>query len=77
MANTNRVHANIGKDSNAWLDEYSEQTGLSKSSLINMAVEQFIREKKALEAMNDMSNIINQIERLEGLVRQITDQKPE
>lgn len=70
-----RVNTRISEDLNDWLDAYSEQTGLPKSTLIHLALENYRREKEAFEMMGDMSNIMNKIDSLEGLIKQLGDKK--
>ena len=70
--NIQRVNARLGYTQNKWLDEESARTGISKSSLIQMAVEQYISQKQALNAMNDMAALVDKVEGLEVLLK---DQK--
>lgn len=77
MAGMMRVGTRISEDLNNWLDVYSEQTGLPKSTLIHLALENYRREKEAFEMMGDMSNIMNKIDSLERLIKKLTDQKPD
>ena len=70
--NIQRVNARLGYTQNKWLDEESARTGISKSSLIQMAVEQYISQKQALNAMNDMAALVDKVEGLETLLK---DQK--
>lgn len=61
-----RVNARLGYTQNAWLDDESKRTGISKSSLMQMAVEQYIAQKTALNAMSDMSVLIEKLEKIEN-----------
>lgn len=70
-----RVNTRISEDLNDWLDDYSQQTGLPKSTLIHLALENYRREKETFEMMGDMSNIMNKIDSLEGLIKQLGDKK--
>jgi predicted DNA-binding protein len=60
-----RVNARLGYTQNAFLDDESKRTGISKSSLIQIAVEQYISQKQALNAMGDMSLMIEKLENIE------------
>lgn len=60
-----RINARIGKDSNEWLDTESERTGVPKSTLVHLAVEQYIQQKEAMKSMADLGQLVNAIERLE------------
>lgn len=41
-AETVRINSRLGRNENEWLDSESKRTGISKSSLIQMAVESYI-----------------------------------
>lgn len=64
-----RVNSRLGYTQNKWLDEESEKTGISKSSLIQMAVEQYIAQKQALNAMYDMTALVEKLENIENIVK--------
>lgn len=72
-----RVNTRISHDLNSWLDEYSKNAGVPKSTLIHLALENYRREKEAFVMMGDMSNIMNKIDTLEGLIKQLSDKKPD
>lgn len=65
MAEMFRVNTRIGADANAWLDSESERTGVPKSTLIHLAIEQYIQQKEVMGKMSDMSQIVDAIQRLE------------
>lgn len=60
-----RVNTRISKTSNEWLDNYSAETGLPKSTIIMMAIEDFIKEKEVMDRMADMGDIMAKLEQLE------------
>lgn len=64
-----RVNARLGYTQNKWLDEESARTGISKSSLIQMAVEQYISQKQALNAMYDMTALVEKLDNIEKIVK--------
>ena len=64
-----RVNARLGYTQNNWLDEESARTGISKSSLIQMAVEQYISQKQALNAMYDMTALVEKLDNIENIVK--------
>lgn len=66
-----RVNSRLGYTQNAWLDAESSRTGISKSSLIQIAVEQYIAQKQALNAMDDMSLLVGKLEFLETEIKKI------
>lgn len=61
-----RVNSRLGYTQNEWLDNESKRTGLSKSGLIQMAVEQYITQKQALSAMGDISIVFEKLEKIES-----------
>lgn len=61
-----RVNSRLGYTQNEWLDNESKRTGLSKSGLIQMAVEQYITQKQALSAMGDISVVFEKLEKIES-----------
>lgn len=50
-ADTVRINCRIGSTENAWLDAESKRTGISKSSLVQMAVEAYIIDRHENEAI--------------------------
>ena len=46
-----RVNSRISKKSNDWLDKKSEEMALSKSALINLVIENYIKEKEVIEGL--------------------------
>lgn len=70
-----RVNSRLGYTQNKWLDEESKRTGISKSSLIQMAVEQYIAQKQTLNAMYDMPSMIDKLEGLEMLLKDHNKEK--
>lgn len=65
-----RVNARLGYTQNEWLDKESEKTGISKSSLIQMAVEQYIQNKMALNAMTEGPELMDRLESFENTMEQ-------
>ena len=68
MADMMRVNTRIGADANAWLDAESERTGVPKSTLIHLAIEQYIQQKEAFSRMADMGQLVQAIEKLEARI---------
>ena len=65
MAEMVRVNTRIGSDANTWLDTESARTGVSKSTLIHLAIEQYIQQKEAMKKANDLGQLVGLLERLE------------
>lgn len=64
-----RFNGRLGYTQNKWLDEESARTGISKSALIQMAVEQYIAQKQALNAMYDMKSIVDKLDSMEVMLK--------
>lgn len=67
-----RVNTRISKTSNEWLDNYSAETGLPKSTIIMMAIEGFIKEKEVMDRMADMGDIVKKLDDLQNAVEKIS-----
>jgi len=65
-----RVNTRISKTLNAWLDEEASQSGMSKSSIIMMATENYRREKVAMERMGDMTVLVERLNSIEQIIKQ-------
>lgn len=64
-----RVNTRLAVDLNDWFDAESKKTGLSKSSMIMMAAENYRREREALKGMADMGDLVAKIEKLEDVIQ--------
>lgn len=60
-----RVNTRISMTANKWLDEYSAETGLPKSTIIMMAIEDYIKQKDVIERMGNMSELYKKLEEIE------------
>ena len=69
MSEMVRVNTRLSADLNDWLDKESEKSGLSKSSIIMMAAENYRKEKEVMKGMADMGELVAKIERLEKAVQ--------
>lgn len=65
-----RLNTRIGANANEWLDNYSKETGIPKSTLIHLAVESYIQQKDAMARMADMGRLVEAIERLEKKINE-------
>lgn len=63
-----RVNTRIGSEANEWLDNYSKNTGIPKSTLIHLAIENYIQQKDVMKRMGDMGDLVAAIERLESKI---------
>lgn len=70
MAEMVRLNTRIGAKANEWLDAYSDETGIPKSTLIHLAVESYIQQKDAMDRMADMGKLLEAVERLEQKINE-------
>ena len=68
MSNMMRVNTRIGIDANQWLDNESARTGVPKSTLIHLAVEQYIQQKEAVASMSSVNELLDRLQALESKV---------
>lgn len=66
-----RVNARISTSQNEWLDKESEKTGISKSGLVQMAVEQYISQKETITAMNNMHDMYAKLEEIQEELQEV------
>lgn len=64
-----RVNTRISEKANEWLDAESNKTGIPKSTLILLAIENYIREKQVIKGMEDMSDLYTKMQELEEAVK--------
>lgn len=65
MAEMVRVNTRISKTINEWLDEQSKETGVPKSTIVMLALENYYREKEMMKRMADMGAILEKLETIE------------
>lgn len=61
-----RINTRISVKSNEWLDKQSLETGIPKSTLILLAIENYIQQKEAMAMMGDMGMLVERLERIEN-----------
>lgn len=64
-----RVNSRISSDLNDWLNDESESTGLSKSSIMMLAAENYRTQKRAFNMMADMGDVVNKLEELNQTIK--------
>lgn len=69
MAEMVRVNTRISKTLNDWLDERSDKTGVPKSTIVMLALEDYHKEKEVMKAMGDMGSIMLKLEQLESEIK--------
>lgn len=58
-----RVNTRISSKLNDWLDEQSKITGIPKSTLIHLALENYVNQREAIDTMSLMLQKLDQLER--------------
>lgn len=64
MSGLVRVNTRIGEHHNAWLDKESERTGVSKSSLIQLAIDSYKMQNEVIYTLDQMTQKIDSLENL-------------
>ena len=67
MALKDRVRANVylSKDVMKWYEEQATKAGVSRSSYMAMALQVYMDQRKAVDVMSRVPDILNSLERLE------------
>lgn len=64
LAEMVRVNTRISSTLNDWLDKESESTGVPKSTLVMLALENFHREREVMSKMGDLTGIMKMLEEM-------------
>lgn len=64
-----RVNTRISEKANAWLDDQSNESGIPKSTLILLAIENYIREKEAMTMMGDIGTLVQKLDEIQEAVK--------
>ena len=67
MAGLVRVNTRIGEHHNEWLDKESKRTGISKSGLIQLAIDSYKMQNEAIHTLDEM---VKKIDNLENLIEE-------
>lgn len=65
MAEMVRVNTRISSVLNEWLDKESKVTGVPKSTLVMLALENFYKEREVLKSMSDMGELMQKLNEIE------------
>jgi len=60
-----RINTRISKTLNEWLDSESAVTGVPKSTLVFLALEQYKQQHEAVKTINNMNMLNQRIDELE------------
>lgn len=73
MAEMVRVNTRISSELNEWLDKRSKATGVPKSALINIALEQYVMQVRSVNALELSQGTLKEVyEKLEQIEKQLT-----
>lgn len=61
---TERVNIRISTEIKEWFDNMAIETGISRSSLMAMALREYIDQKKGLKLMNDIPSLLASINKI-------------
>jgi hypothetical protein len=60
-----RVNTRISATLNDWLDEESKLTGVPKSTLVMLALENFFKEREVIRRMTDLGTVMDKLNEIE------------
>jgi len=60
-----RINTRIGKKHNDFLDKESAETGMSKSSIVQLAVDQYMTQRQSIATL---TTLVEKIENLENML---------
>lgn len=59
-----RVNINVSSNVKRWFENRSNETGISQSGLMAMALNEYIDQKESLKAMGDMGQYFSKFDKL-------------
>lgn len=65
-----RLNVRVSQKQNKWLEDESAETGLSKSALVQLAVENYIQQKKTVDAMGTMNELVDKLAAIEKTLQE-------
>lgn len=65
-----RVNTRISKEVNDWLDNKSDRTGIPKSTLIYLALEQYIQQQLVVDELPKMMEVMDELKKLKYVQEQ-------
>lgn len=69
MAEMVRVNTRISATLNEWLDKRSEETGVPKSTIIFLALEQYRQQTEVFDKLTVYKDLLEKMEQVEALER--------
>lgn len=65
-----RLNVRVSQKQNKWLEDESAETGLSKSALVQLAVENYIQQRKTVDAMGTMNELVDKLAAIEKTLQE-------
>lgn len=62
-----RINTRISKQLNEWLDNRSRETGLPKSTLVFLALEQYMQQIEVMAKTHEWKAMLDQLEKISEL----------
>lgn len=66
-----RLSVRVSKENNDYLEKKSTETGISKSALVQIAVEQYRQQAEAVSAMNNMEVLFDQLGKIQDEIEDL------
>lgn len=63
-----RINTRISKTLNEWLDKRSKETGVPKSTLVFLAVDQYMQQQKTLDIAGGLASVVEAVKGLESKI---------
>lgn len=64
-----RLNTSVSTTMNDWLNQQSDETGLSKSALVLLALENFHQQKEAMKTISNIGPIMEKLEEIERRIK--------
>lgn len=70
MAEMVRLNTRVSVQANDWLDQRSYDSGIPKSTLVMLAIENYMQQHDVMKRMADMGELVAAIERMENRIKE-------
>lgn len=69
MAEMVRINTRISADLNEYLDNLSDSTGMAKSTIVMLAIEDYRKSREVIAGMSDLNTLYEKLERIEQQIK--------
>lgn len=69
MAEMVRINTRISADLNEYLDNLSDTTGMAKSTIVMLAIEDYRKSREVIAGMSDLNTLYEKLERIEQQIK--------